>query len=533
MQAAPLNNVFNSVSVQKPDSSRFDLSYEVKTSLKMGELVPINVQEMLPGDKYSISSEAMFRLVPMLAPVMQRTDITIHHFFVPNRLLWPNWEKYITGGSYDNTNTPPVMPHLNCPTTPVTVAASDLFNYMGLPITTISEGNLNVLPIYAYHRIWYDWYRDENLQSANNDFAMLPDGALSSAWLTELEQMRRRAWGHDYFTSSLPFAQKGTPVDIPIDITGKVEVYTDPLAGNQLLYTTGSAGPDRPLYRRDADGGWIDDINSDIRLNPNGTMYADFDNNPDYGPVTIAGTINDLRTAMALQKWLELNARAGSRYIEHILAHFGVRTSDYRLQRAEYLGGSKTTMAISEVLQTSETGSTPQGNMAGHGMSLTDGGSTFYKCEEHGHIISILSVIPATAYCQGIPKLFRKTTDRFQFAFPQLAKLGETPVLNEELYYVDGAANDETFGYLPIFSEYRFNSSRVSGQMATTLSFWHQARLFSGSSSIPLNASFIQCFPDKRIFAVTDPTQDEVYAHIYHRISCLRKLPYYGSPGGV
>lgn len=542
MQAGPLKNVFNSTRVETPKKSVFDLSHDVKISLKMGYLVPCNIQEILPGDRITISSEAMLRMMPMVAPPVHKINVYFHHFFVPNRLTWPNWETFITGGSAAEVNLPPVVPRINCTGAPLTVTASSLANYLGLPVTTIDEGYINALPFAAYSRIWYDYYRDQNLQLPGDDPGELPDGDLTAPYITDLTTLHRRAWEHDYFTSCLPFAQKGAAMEMPMDIAGKVQVYYDPTyaATPFLRWASGSGtGAAQPMQVVASSPGSTvgemqDNAGAALDYDPGNTLYADFDNNALYGPVTLNGTINDLRMAYALQRWLEVNAAAGSRYIEHLLVHFGVRSSDYRLQRAQYLGGSKSTMAISEVLQTSESAATPQGTMAGHGISLNGGNRCEHTFEEHGYFITILSIMPSTAYYQGIPKFFRKTVDRFQYAFPLLAQVGEQPVKNEELVFISGQDNDGTFGYLPIYSEYRFTNSKVLGQMATTLEFWHMGRKFStAGSSIPLNDDFIVCDPTKRIFAVTDPDEDEIVGQIYHDIRAYRPLPYYGSPGGL
>lgn len=517
----------------------------------MGNLVPILCQEVIPGDRWDMNSEGMFRFVPMLTPIMHNVDITIHHFFVPNRIIWDRnrWEQFITGGAISQIDTPPAMPVFDTDTNPLPVAAGSLANYLGLPVNTIQNYDINALPFAAYQRIWYDWYRDENLQAPGDNPPVLLDGAQSPTVTAELTELRRRAWQHDYFTSCLPFAQKGNAVNIPMNITGKVNVYgtgTVPDSNQRFVWLSGSGtGSAQNLYvTSTAPGGTqgvMGDVNNDqLAFDPNGTLAADFDL-PNSDNVAISATINDLRTAMALQKWLELNARAGSRYVEFILAHFNVRISDYRVDRAVYLGGSKSKMAISEVLQTSAStisgSDTPQGTMAGHGISITDGNRCTERFEEYGFIMSLLSVIPSTSYYQGIPKIFRKTTDRYAYAFPLLANIGEQPVRNEELVYKPdaGAANFDTFGYLPNYSEYRYIPSRVTGQMATSLDNWHLARKFNatGPTPIPFNSDFIECVPDKRIFAVTDPDEDEVLCHLYHKITCNRRLPYYGTPLGI
>lgn len=500
----------------------FDLSHDVKLSLKMGDLVPVNCFEVLPGDQFRISAEALLRLMPMITPIMHKVDITFHHFFVPNRLIWPNWEDFITGGP--DGKAVPAPPTLAT----IGIAAGSLANYLGLPVTS-ATGEFSALPFAAYDRVWYDFYRDQNLQQV--DEIVLQDGLQTNPDFARLLDVRKRAWEHDYFTSCLPYTQKGDPVTLPIDFSGaEISAVTDGAPGFN------------PLLRRSTTGDPVTGLGaaSIQYFNNNGSTIGA--GSPDFGTyydpqgtLVIDGqaqtTIEDLRRASRLQEWLEKNMRAGSRYFESLLSHFGVRSPDSRLQRAEYLGGSKSAMAISEVLQTSSTDSTsPQGGMAGHGVSVAAGTDTFYKVPEHGHIITILSVLPKTAYMNGVPRMFTKN-DKFDYAWPEFSQLGEQPVYQRELNFTGNPTIDsKVFGYLPIYSDYRFLNSRVAGQMATTLDFWHMAREFDGSTEVPLNEDFVVSDPTKRIFAVEDEAEDSIVAHVYNKIMAKRPLPKYGVP---
>lgn len=517
-------NIFNKIRVKKPGYSVFDLSHDVKLSMKMGKLVPVNTMEVVPGDRVHMASEAMFRMMPMIAPIMHKVDIYFHSFFVPNRILWPNWEKFITGGESIGV-APPAFPTINVGL----VVESTLMNYLGLPVTegvTMAATDVSALPAAAYHRIFCEYYRDENLQYLIEPI-QLADGPQSAPDTVELKTLRDRAWEHDYFTSNLPFAQKGNAVDLPFDASG-LEITAS---------TTGIAGIEQPILRDSATGAPL--AAADIVTGAGGAVgtagalgYID-----PKGYLDIEGsagvTINDLRTAFSLQKWLEKNARAGSRYFESLLAHFGVRSPDARLQRPEYLGGSKATMAVSEVLQTSSSDvTTPQANMAGHGISITGGRDYTYQCQEHGYIMTICSIMPKTAYYNGVPRHYIKT-EREDFYWPDFAFLGEQETKNIELNLTGNPTFDEgIFGYMPRYSEYRSLPSRVVGQMATTLDHWHMARKFGpGLGVVPLNEDFIKSDPTKRIFAVTDPDVDDIVAHIFHKIFARRPMPKDGTPG--
>ncbi|AXH75910.1 MAG: major capsid protein [Microviridae sp.] len=503
-------SIFTQVQNKKVGSNTFDLSHDKKLSCKMGELVPIHCMEIVPGDSISMSTSQLLRMAPMIAPIMHQVNVYTHFFFVPNRILWPNWEKFITGGEdgFDET----VFPVCDFAAAPI----ASLGDYLGLP--NLPEGmvsmNVSALPALAYNKIYNEYYRDQNLINPVIDSAV--DGENIMAPVTYNSQPYKRAWQHDYFTAALPWTQKGPEATIPLGDFNQLER----MDGGEFV--TGQ--------QIDLVGMTFTDTKKALLQGITGTPGA-----PEFVKFSeaTATSINDLRRAFKLQEWLEKNARGGSRYTESILSHFGVRSSDQRLQRPEYLGGGSSPMVISEVLQTSnnDTQETPQGNMAGHGLNVGGSNSFRYTAEEHGYIIGIMSIMPKPAYQQGVPKHFLKF-DKFDYFWPSFAHLGEQPVENREIYLRNDnedptfQENYETFGYTPRYAEYKFINSSVHGEYKSTLDFWHMGRKFETPPA--LNKTFIECDPTTRIFAVLD--SEQIYAHVYHRIKARRKMPYFGTP---
>lgn len=508
-------NIFKNIFLPKVGKNTFDLSHDVKMSFNMGDLVPNFLMDVLPGDSVNLSVEKMLRFQPLLAPIMHRVNVSAHFFFVPNRILWNNWEDFITG------NADVVAPYIN-----VTGAHGNgsLADYMGIPTDTVTGSyKANALPFAAYAKIYDEYYRDQNLQPEK--FIEMTDGENASYATYAEGDPFKRAWNHDYFTSALPFAQKGDEVEIPllsdqsVDVTLKAPNYNphsiseldgDPAASsNQVVID---------LNSKFSAGG------EPFAIDPSGNWEVDLSNE--------AATINTLRRAFRLQEWLEKNARAGSRYIESIKAHFGVNSSDKRLNRPEYIGGSKGRMTISEVL-TSVSGIgeepntiDPTGTMRGHGISVAGGNNFSYKAEEHGFIIGILNVQPLTAYQQGLPRLFSRE-DKLDYAFPTFANIGEQAILNKELY-VDTENRDEIFGYIPRYSEYRYINNRVAGDFRDTLDFWHMGRIFGNLPT--LNSAFIECDPTERSFAVANEDDHKILAHVFNNVKATRALPKFAVP---
>lgn len=494
--------------------SVFDLTHERKLTCKMGSLVPILCEEVVPGDTFKVKTDMLIRLAPMLAPVMHRMNAFTHFFFVPSRLVHANWEQFITGGpsGTDSTAIPTVTSGASGQ------AASTLWDYFGLA-TGVANMSVLAYPFRAYNLIYNEWYRDQNLQ--NKVAVSLGDGADTTTNMNLLT----RNWEKDYFTTSLPWPQRGSSVTMPIGssapVVGDGTAYGLGVQGrtsltNGELVNTASIG---------ANFSWAPNNGEKIGLSTDKTkshVIADLSN-------ATAASINDLRQAFQLQKWMEKNARGGVRYVESILAHFGVRSSDARLQRPEFLGGGRSPIVVSEVIQTSATvsGQTAQGNMAGHGYSAQRSHEFTKSFEEHGYIIGILSIMPRTAYYQGIPRMWNRTS-KLDFYWPSFAHLGEQAVLQKEIYAAS-ATPTAVWGYVPRYEEYRTRFSSFHGDFRGSLDYWHMGRKFATEPA--LNSTFVTSDPTERIFAVT--TGDHLWIQLLNQVTAIRPIPRSGEPGMI
>lgn len=488
-------NIFEKNAFPAPRHSAFDLSREQKLTMKMGDLVPTFLEEVVPGDHFRVNTQVMMRLAPMLAPIMHRVDCYMHYFFVPARLCWNQWQEFITGGRL-GTSTPSMPTY----TSDGTTATSDLADYLGLPsqMTGASGTTISALPFRAYQLIWLNYYRDQNTTA---------DFDVNTAASSEINKLRKRAWGKDYFTSALPWTQRGAAVSVPANVMYKTISLAYDSLGN-LVNDVGQVT---------TDGFGQINIYDGLGQVP-GTIH-----NID----SVTMMINDLRRTSALQRFLEKMAVGGARYTEVIKSAFGVESQDMRLQRPEYLGGGRQPIVISEVLNTTGTAEAPQGDMTGHGISTGSSNSFTYAVKEHGYIMGILSVLPKTGYMQGIPRHFLRKT-RTDYYWPDFALLGEQEIQNCELYLTNNATtNAATFGYQQRYAEYKYGRSSVHGDFKTTLAYWHLDRKFSALPT--LNETFITYQDDLRIFADQSGT-DYLWVQLYHDVKARRPMPYFSIP---
>jgi hypothetical protein len=500
--------------------------------MQMGKIIPVMAMDVLPGDKFTIETSHLTRFLPLVAPVMHNVKVKVRYFFSPNRLVWPNWEDFITGPESVTDTTEPVHP-----TVPMTGAPSTIGDYMGISTSVNTPGvaqTVNALPFAHYQYIYNEYFRDQNLQQELD--VKLTDG--NNVSNQALYQLRDVAWQHDRFTSALPFTQKGPEVTLPV----LADVGTGPYGFIPTQFRGANQGNFNPTAATSLAGGINDSgplslQGGDLVITGSNFYALDVSQNTYIDPADLnaqAATVNQLREAFAIQKWLELNARTGNRYTEHIQAHFGVKPQDSRLQRPEEFGGSVSTIQFSEVLQTSETTTSGNdasalGTMGGHAITASGSRKASYYAQEHGWIFALMYIVPDTTYFQGVAPKFSKT-DRYDYFQPLLAHIGEQPVLNKEVYADGTSADNNVFGYLPIYDEYRHELNTVAGQMKDTLSYWHLGRKFANRPS--LNSTFIACDPSNRIFTQLD-NDEQVIAHVYNSVIAQRKVPYYGTPMGV
>lgn len=540
---------FNTVQLTRPQRSTFDLSHQKRVTTRMGRLTPVFVAEAIPGDTFRGSSEILLRVAPLLAPIFDMMTLYVHFFFVPNRLLWDEWEEFITGGRLGVGEDPvaaPIPPYYQffnvLEANPAMLRKSSLMDYLGMPIIEDIPGyvlgsfeesgaKFDVLVPLAYQKCYMDYYRDRNF--IPDDFVELPagSGAMDDGRQLEYLEIRQRAWEHDYFTSSLPFTQRGQEVLMPLAGSGSVTY----LNTSQVVRASDGANYPSGIDMQTYLAGGPDDVSS---IRPVGNTSARIENIDEVLLDASNVSINDFRTAYALQVWLERNAIAGSRYNESTLAHFGVRPQDERLQRAEYLGGGRIPVKISEIVSTAYSTdgeyTFPLANLAGHGITYGDTNRFNYFCPEHGIIIGIASIMSPASYHQGMPRYFRRPTF-LDYPWPTFAKLGEQTVDRSELFASAANLTEDESGQLPMFgyqsryADWKHIHNSNHGDFHDDLLFWTLTRQFAINPT--LGWDFVQYDGQiqDRIFAVNG-IADNFWLYVHNHVTVKRALPYFGTP---
>lgn len=513
-------SVFSRTGTLNPGRSVFNLSYEKKFTCDMGQLIPVMCDEVVPGDVFKIGNQFVIRMQPLVAPVLHEIDVTVHYFFVPYRILWEDWESFITGG--EDGDDASVMPIWD-PGVGKTAVGS-LWDYLGFP--TAATDPIGAYPLdfvrRAYARIFNEYYRPQEIMAEVAETN---------------EDILYRAWRKDYFTAALLEQQRGTAPSLPVSGSTSA-VWAGSIANGTIAYPAVTNANSATL-NRSTDDSHPYDAGTKTALEHGTVTIPQASLNANTVDLSSATTFDvaELRLAIQMQRILERNNRAGARYVEWLNAHFGVHPRDDRLQRPEYIGGSKSPVIISEVLQTSKTDTvapaSPQGNLAGHGIAANRQFCGSYRSSEFGLIMGIMSIMPAPVYNQGINRQWNSgcKSTKWDFYMPELAHLSEQAILRSEIYatnvHVD---NDTIFGYAGRYDEMRYKPNMVVGEMASTFDYWHLARQFAAAPE--LNSTFIMTSstsPRKDIFAA--PTVPGFLVSFGNVIKAIRPIPIMSNPG--
>jgi len=532
--------------------SRFAMRQTRKQAFNASDLVPIMCEEVLPGDTWAHTESIMARLATPIAPVLDDLDLETWYFFVPNRILDPDWEDLITGVD-DTLVVPTITPLSTDVVTPRVVRVNSVFDHFGIPIGDFTTGPLlevTAYPIWGYFKIWNEWFRDQNLQAEYEGFPWVGrDNSTAivnniGPWNEDCIRVNKR---HDYFTSSLPWPQKGDPVSLPLGSTAPVVPITPGTSFPSFTEDGGVAGFTIGMQNAISDASWYDTGSPYFPKAGTGQKRAIWLNSGlevDLALAT-AATINDIRLASTIQKLLERDARGGSRYVENILAHWGVRAPNYMLQRPEYLGGSKIPITVNPIAQTAAYDAEPGpeasavGNL-GAEMHASGHKRTFtYAAVEHGYIIGLCAVRATPTYQQGMRRHWRRRT-RLDFWDPLFAGLGEQAVATEEIYqpFTGAGPITATWGYQERGAEYRYTPNEITGVLRSTatepLDWWHYSEEFAAEPA--LNRVFIEDVTQETLARslATAPSEQwsaQIIMDIQHDSTVARLMPTYSVPG--
>ena len=511
-QSSPQQHTFAEVPHADIPRSQFRRNHGIKTAFDSGLLIPIFVDEALPGDTFSVRLSSVSRLATPTVPFMDNLHMDFFFFSVPNRLLWSNWKKFMGEQEDPSSSVDYTIPQVTAPGGGWTVGS--LGDYFGIPIL-VDPMPVSALYFRAYNLIYNDWFRDQNLTDSEV-VNIYSDGPDSNAFYGVLRRCKR----HDYFTSALPWPQKGTEVDLPLG--SRADIKSDSAGGT--ADTMGVMDVNDVARRFEITGApLIADLGTPV---PDSVLYADLS-------TATAATINSLREAFQLQKMLERDARGGSRYTEIIKSHFRVDSPDARQQRPEYLGGGSSPVSVTPVPQTSSSDvQSDQGHLAAVGYHSQSGVGFTKSFVEHCVIIGLVNVRADITYQQGLGRMWSRST-KYDFYWPALANLGEQSVLNKEIFAQGIAADDLVFGYQERWAEYRYFPSKITGVLRsdapTSLDVWHLAQDFS---ALPvLNTAFMEDNPPvQRVVAVQSPEPEFIFDGFFE-VTCTRPMPIYSVPG--